>query len=109
VLQNVKENFSLDTDIPEMNLFYGIQSGIEAIHWEMYSLLIETLVKDVQEKEKALSAILHYPCIQKKAEWMQTWMHSKQPLVHRLLAFACAEGISFSSSFAGIFYFKKKQ
>jgi len=39
---------------------------------------------------------------------MMTWMTSDRPYIERLVAFACAEGISFSSSFAGIFYFKKK-
>ena len=108
VLENIEENFSLDIDIAEFKIFYGIQSGIEAIHWEMYSILIDTLINDSELKSKAFQAIQHYPSIKKKADWMKKWMTNDEPYLHRLIAFACAEGIYFSSSFAGIFYFKKK-
>jgi ribonucleotide reductase beta subunit family protein with ferritin-like domain len=109
VLDNVRENFSFDNgDIPEAKIFYGIQSGIEAIHWEIYSVLIDTLIDDPIKKSTALSAIEHYPCIRKKAEWMLKWMGSNSSIEKRLIAFACAEGIFFSSAFASIFYYKKK-
>ena len=105
VLKNLQENFSIETGIPEANLFFGIQAGIEAIHWDMYSLLIETLVEN---KDQAFNAIENYPCIKKKADWMLKYMSSKNTLLERLIAFACTEGIFFSSAFAGIFFYKKK-
>lgn len=107
VLENLGKNFSIETDIPEANLFFGIQAGIEAVHWDMYSLLIETLIEN-SEKEKAFNAISNYPAIQSKADWISKWMNPETAsLSQRLIAFACTEGIFFSSSFAGIFYFKK--
>lgn len=108
VLQNLDNNFSIDIDIPEASIFYGIQAGIEAIHWETYALLIETLIDDIREKEIAFNAIEHYPCIREKAEWISKWMNSERPFLQRLVAFACTEGIFFSSAFASIFYYKKR-
>ena len=108
VLENLRSNFSLDIPIPEASAFYGIQAGIEAIHWEMYSLLIQTFIKDPEVQRQYSDAIRHFSCIRKKAEWMSTWMNNERPLAERLIAFCCAEGISFSASFCGIFYFKKK-
>jgi ribonucleotide reductase beta subunit family protein with ferritin-like domain len=108
VLENLGKNFGIETDIPEANLFFGIQAGIEAIHWDMYSILIETLI-DNTEKQAAFNAIENYPCIKRKAEWIQTWMNPETAnLQERLVAFACTEGIFFSSAFAGIFYYKKR-
>ncbi len=108
VLRNLDNNFSIDIDIPEASIFYGIQAGIEAVHWEMYGLLIQTLVKDPEERMRAFHAIEHYPCIRQKAEWIEEWMNNKKPFLHRLVAFACTEGIFFSSPFASIFYYKKR-
>lgn len=108
VLQNLENNFSIDIDIPEVSVFYGIQSGIEAIHWEMYGLLIQTLIEDSDTRDKAFNAIENYPCIKEKAQWITTWMTNKKPFMHRLIAFACTEGIFFSSAFASIFYYKKR-
>lgn len=108
VLQNLQTNFSLDIPIPEFSAFYGIQAGIEAIHWEMYSKLIDTFITNREEKMKVRNAIQHYPCIREKAKWIDTWMNNERAFPERLIAFACTEGISFSASFCGIFYFKKK-
>ncbi len=108
VLQNLDNNFSIDIAIPEVSVFYGIQAGIEAIHWEMYAILIQTLIEDSETRDKAFNAIEHYPCIRQKAEWITQWMTDKKPFLHRLVAFACTEGIFFSSAFASIFYYKKR-
>ena len=108
VLRNLDVNFSMDVDIPEASLFYGMQAGIEAIHWEMYGQLIDTLISDSKEKEKAFNAIENYPSIKLKADWMVKWMDKKNSFLHRLIAFACTEGIFFSSAFASIFYYKKR-
>lgn len=108
VLRNIDNNFSLDIDIPEASIFYGIQAGIEAIHWEMYGVLIQTLIDDPDKRDKAFKAIENYPCIKQKAEWIEKWMNNSKPFLHRLVAFACTEGIFFSSAFASIFYYKKR-
>ncbi|KKK75384.1 hypothetical protein LCGC14_2874240, partial [marine sediment metagenome] len=108
VLKNLDDNFSIDIDIPEASIFYGIQAGIEAIHWEMYGRLIETLITDSEAQDKAFHGIENYPCICQKADWILRWMSNKKPFLHRVVAFACTEGIFFSSAFASIFYYKKR-
>jgi len=109
VLQNLNANFSLDIDIPEVIAFYGIQQGIEAIHWETYADLIRTFIKDREERERASNAIQNYPCVAEKAAWMMKWMDAdKVPFIERLVGFACSEGIFFSSAFASIYYYKQR-
>jgi len=108
VLQNIDVNFSIDIPIPEASIFYGIQAGMEAIHWETYGILIETLIEDPVERDKAFYAIENYPCIRKKADWILKWMTNERPFLERLVAFTCTEGIFFSSAFASIYYYKKR-
>ena len=43
--------------VPEARCFYGFQIAIENIHSEMYSLLIDTYVKDSKEKDSLFNAI----------------------------------------------------
>ena len=82
---------------------------MENIHSEMYSLLIETYVKDPQEADFLFNAIENIPCITKKAEWAIKWIQDKDALyAERLVAFAAIEGIFFSGSFASIFWLKRE-
>ena len=52
VNENLVEHFMSEVQIPEARCFYGFQIAIENIHSEMYSLLIDTYVKDGVQKEK---------------------------------------------------------
>jgi ribonucleoside-diphosphate reductase beta chain len=80
---------------------------MENIHSETYSLLIDTYIKDPQEKTKLLHAIDTIPCVGKKAEWALRWI-SNGTFAERLIAFAAVEGIFFSGSFCSIFWLKKR-
>jgi len=42
------------------------------------------------------------------AEWIFKWMDPKIPLLERVIAFACVEGIFFQSAFAAIYWIKKR-
>mgnify|MGYP003084369120 FL=1 len=64
----------------------------------MYSLLIDTYVKDPAEKDYLLRAIETIPCVTKKAKWALRWI-TKGSFAERLIAFAAVEGIFFSGSF----------
>lgn len=44
------EHFAQEVQIPEARCFYGFQIGIENIHSEMYSLMIDTYIKDPEER-----------------------------------------------------------
>jgi ribonucleoside-diphosphate reductase subunit M2 len=98
-----------EVQLSEARAFYGFQIAMENIHSEMYSLLIDTYIKDSQEKTSLFKAMQHYPCIKKKADWTRQWIHSKEAsFATRLLAFACVEGIFFSGAFCAIFWLKKR-
>lgn len=95
--------------VQEARCFYGFQVTMENIHSEMYSLLIDTYIKDKEEKNKLFNAIDTFPCVGKKASWSIKWIKSKSaPFAERTVAFAAVEGIFFSGAFAAIFWFKKR-
>jgi ribonucleotide reductase beta subunit family protein with ferritin-like domain len=75
---------------------------------ETYSLLIDTYIKNVQEKERLLNGISKIPCIKTKAEWALRWINNSSSFGERLVAFAAVEGIFFSGSFCSIFWLKKR-
>ncbi|KAK9710053.1 Ribonucleotide-diphosphate reductase (RNR), small subunit [Basidiobolus ranarum] len=109
VNENLVERFSDEVQIPEARFFYGFQIMIENIHSEMYSLLIDTYIKEPVERERLFNAIETVPCITKKAEWALKWISDREsPFALRLVAFAAVEGIFFSGSFASIFWMKKR-
>lgn len=108
VLENLASRFSCEVQIPEARSFYGFQIAMENIHSEMYSLLIDTYVKDPTEKERLLLAIETVPAVMKKAEWAIKWMGSTETFAKRLVAYAAVEGIFFSGSFCAIFWLKKR-
>ena len=109
VLENLAQRFMNDIKIPEASCFYGFQIAIENIHSEMYSLLIDTYIKDSDKKEKLFNAIDTIPSVGKKAKWALKWISDKDSnFATRLIAFACVEGIFFSGSFCAIFWLKKR-
>jgi len=112
VTENLALRFMEDVPIPEVRCFYGFQIAMENVHSEMYSLLIDTLVRDAEEKKRLFNAIDLVPCVKKKAEWAIRYMEhtSKEgnDFSQRLVAFAAVEGIFFSSSFCAIFWLKKR-
>ena len=109
VMENISMRFLNDVKVAEARSFYSFQSAMESIHSEMYSILIETYIKDTNQKNKLFTAIDNYPCIAVKAKWAQKWIGDDDAsFASRLIAFACVEGIFFSSSFASIYWIKKR-
>jgi len=109
VLENLATRFMGDVQLAEARAFYGFQIAMENIHSETYSTLIESYIKSSAEKEKLFSAIEHFPCIKKKAQWAQKWIHdNRSSFSTRLIAFACVEGIFFSGAFCSIYWLKKR-
>ena len=107
VNENLCVNFMSEVQYAEARCYYGFQLMMENIHGETYSLLIDTYIKDKQEKEYLFNALETIPSVKKKGEWAMKWINSES-FVERLIAFAVVEGIFFSSSFASIFYMKKR-
>ncbi|GMJ08865.1 TSO MEANING 'UGLY' IN CHINESE 2 [Hibiscus trionum] len=108
VLENLAVRFMKEVQISEARAFYGFQIAIENIHSEMYSLLLETYIKDSEEKSRLFRAVETIPCVAKKAEWALKWINGGETFAERLIAFACVEGIFFSGSFCAIFWLKKR-
>ena len=109
VNENLVERFCQEVKILEAKFFYGFQIAMENIHSETYSLLIDTYIKDIEEKTKLLNAIDHIPSIKKKADWALKWINDdKSPFSHRVIGFAAVEGIFFSGAFCSIFWLKKR-
>jgi len=107
VNENLAENFYREVMYPEAKNFYGFQIMMENIHSEMYSLLIDTYIKDSEEKDRCFNAIDNLPAVKKKAEWALNWIKTAT-FQDRLVAFAAVEGIFFSGSFCSIFWLKSK-
>ncbi|WVZ06953.1 hypothetical protein V8G54_020299 [Vigna mungo] len=108
VLENLAARFTKEVQAAEARAFYGFQIAIENIHSEMYSLLLETYIKDSTEKNHLFRAVDTIPCVAKKAQWALRWIDATDSFAERLVAFACVEGIFFSGSFCSIFWLKKR-
>ena len=108
VMENLVTRFQGEVNSQVVKLFYSFQNAMEGIHSETYSLLIDTYIKDEEEKAKLFNAINTVPCIEKKAEWALNWMGSDKSFATRLVGFACVEGIFFSGAFCSIFWLKKR-
>ena len=109
VLENLGMRFMSEVQLAEAKAAYGFQIMIENVHSETYSLLIDTYIKDAEEKDKLFKAIEHFPCVSKKASWAMKWINDKRSsFATRLIGFACVEGIFFSGSFCSIYWLKKR-
>jgi ribonucleoside-diphosphate reductase beta chain len=107
VNENLAENFLAEVQYTEAKFFYGFQVMMENIHSETYSLLIDTYIKNKEEKTKLFNAIETLDCVKKKADWALNWIDNGS-FAERLVAFAAVEGIFFSGSFCSIFWLKKR-
>ena len=109
VLENLGQRFMSEVQLPEARAAYGFQLMMENIHSETYSLLIDTYIKNENEKLKLFRAIDNFECIKKKADWAIKWINDKRSsFATRLIAFACVEGLFFSGAFCSIYWLKKR-
>jgi ribonucleotide reductase beta subunit family protein with ferritin-like domain len=108
VLENLASRFMMDVKLSEARAFYGFQIAMENIHSEMYSLLIDTYIKDPAHKLTLFQAMEHFPCIEKKTNWALKWIANSSSFATRLVAFACIEGIFFSGAFCSIYWLKSR-
>jgi ribonucleoside-diphosphate reductase subunit M2 len=108
VNENLIERFSNEVQAAEAHCFYGFQIMMENIHFEIYSLLIDTYIKEPAQREYLFDAVETIPCLKRKADWAMGWTADKKStFVKCLVAFATVKGIFFSGSFASIFWHKK--
>lgn len=108
VMENLASRFLSDVQIAEARSFYSVQILIESIHSEMYSLLIDTYVRNGEDRHRLFQSVGNHMSITRKARWAEQWIRNSSDFATRLVAFACVEGIFFSSSFAAIYWIKKR-
>ena len=109
VMENLALRFLSEIEIPEVRAFYSYQIFNENVHSETYSLLIDTYIKDNEEKINIFNSIENIPCVAKKAKWAYKWIENKNVnFATRLIAFAIVEGVFFSGSFCAIYWLKKR-
>lgn len=109
VNENLGTRFMNEVMVPEARAFYAFQIAMESVHSEVYSLLIDTYVKDVDEKKKLFNAVEYFPAIKEKADWALRWINDNDSSFgQRLIAFALVEGLFFSASFCAIFWLRER-
>jgi ribonucleoside-diphosphate reductase subunit M2 len=62
VMENLAQRFMTEVQLAEARAFYGFQIAMENIHSQMYSILIDTYIKDTTEKDRLFNAIQNFPC-----------------------------------------------
>jgi len=111
IVENLVTNFCSEVQLPEARAMYSFQAAMENIHSETYSLMIDTLATN-EQKEHLFHHIDNHPGTKAKAEWAMNYMKAVKGDVtnfsERLVAFACVEGIMFSSSFCALFWLKNR-
>ena len=108
VNSNIKQNLIDVVKIKEAECAYGKQFQMENVHGEMYSLMLDTFVKDESLRKQLINSIKSMGSIKKKTVWCEKWIDSDKTYAHKLIAFAIVEGIFFSGSFASIFWLKTR-
>src|SRR5210317_758500 len=109
VSENLVTRFSNEVQLAEAKAVYSVQYTMEAIHGECYSILIDSYIKDRDEKLECFQAIENFSAIKEKCNWGLKWINDKQStFAKRLVAFAVVEGLFFSGAFCAIYWLKKR-
>lgn len=108
VIENIFKNFQEDTSMYKGAVsFYAAQNFMETIHSEMYSILAKEILS-LSEYQEVLEAYKSSPVVKRISAFMIKYMDRTRSLEQRIVAFACVEGILFTSAFAAIHWVKKK-
>lgn len=102
---NISKNF-MDLD-KEIVFTYVFQMLMEQVHNETYSLMIESLINDEEEKNKIFDSLNNFDIIKEINNWGLKYSEGKVPISIKVLVFLCFEGIMFSGAFSLIFWIKK--
>ena len=106
---NLRERFLQEFTPMEVQIAYGFQMMMESIHGEVYSDLIDNIIKDPKERDVLLNSFQETGPVKKMMDWAIKWIHSQESIGTRLIAFAIVEGVFFSGMFASIFWLKKQR
>ena len=65
-MENLVHRFCNDVQLAEARCFYGFQIAMEAIHQEMYLLLLESYIRDPTERDRLFNAHVTVPSVSQK-------------------------------------------
>jgi len=109
VLDNLCVNLMRKIQIPESRMFFAVQMKMEVVHALVYNLALSILIEDETERDRLRNSIDTIPVVKKKAEWTNKWIYDPNVTTdEQLVAFAVMEGLFFSSSFAFIYWLKRR-
>lgn len=104
---NLSSRFLQEIKIMEAIICYTYQMTIENVHSESYSIMLDNLVKNPNEKEMLFNSIKTVESVKLLSDWAFKWIDSELSFGHRVIAFCIVEGIFFSGAFASIFWLKR--
>lgn len=81
--------------------------AIENVHSESYSIMLDNLVKDKNERQMLFNSIKTVDSVKMISDWAMKWIESPLSFAHRVIAFCVVEGVFFSGAFASIFWLKR--
>lgn len=118
---NLVLNLYKHVNSPEARLYLSRQLYEEALHVQFYLTLLDTYIPDLNEREKAFSAINNIPSLKKKAEYSFKWMDSinelqqlqttedRRRFLMNMICFAgTIEGLFFFAAFAYVYFLRSK-
>lgn len=91
----------------EATVCYTYQMMMENLHSESYSIMLDNLVKNTDEKVVLFNSIKTVDSIKMISDWAFKWINSDLPFAYRVIAFCVVEGVFFSGAFASIFWLKR--
>lgn len=106
-----------EVDIDESKSFFKLQEHMENVHAKTYKRTASELFPTTEEQDELLEEAIGWKdenvdrsntAISKKIRWCTKWITSDKPLGERLIAMTLVELVLFSSSFAGIYWFKSR-
>lgn len=104
---NLAKRFLNELVPMEAQVCYTYQMMMENIHSESYSLMLDRLVQDRDERMSLFRSIETVDSIRLISEWAMKWINSELPFAFRVVAFCVVEGVLFSGAFAAIFWIKQ--
>ena len=103
---NISSRILNEITLIEAKISYNFQMVMENIHNECYSLMLHTIIKDGEKRERLFNAYKDDPTIRLITDWALKWVSDDVPISKVLVAFASLEGILFSGSFSIVFWLK---
>lgn len=109
VIENLLKHFTEEVSDGEKEIegFYVAQAHNELMHSKSYSMQVENLISSHEERMEIYTASLKYPAVAAITDWTLKWFDPKLPIMERLVAFCCIEGIIFTSGFVAIYRLKE--